>query len=126
MPEYMCVGCGHTFVRYTTTQRYCGKCQFNRYAKPRKPIKRMGKVAKEWVEFRHGWIKDNPGPWVCYLQISPDCIRNLDIDTLTLEHVVPKSRAPQLRTDSKNIKPACYFCNSLKGSRSLDKVKGDS
>ena len=113
---------------------YCKYCQeevtthsqllcFN---KPRTPLKtkkaidRIGKAGAENQEIRRAWIQANPPPYECYLGISPFCLRHLDIDTMTLEHVIPKSRGRGYARDFKNIRPACYPCNSLKGSRTLE------
>jgi 5-methylcytosine-specific restriction endonuclease McrA len=116
---------------------------------PRAPIKRKtklrvhGKVSKQWVLARETWIRKNPAPiqglyWQCYLGISPDCPRLLydpsnkpDDDQLehskaqplTLDHVVSRSRDPSKRFDQSNLKPCCWWCNTLKGSRSLEQVK---
>jgi hypothetical protein len=35
----------------------------------------------------------------------------------TLDHVIPRSRAPELRYDPNNLRPCCWTCNSKKGSR---------
>lgn len=94
----------------------------------RSPIKSVGKTTKQWLVTRAAWIRKNPPPidgqyWMCYLQIHPYCPKQLDIDHLTLDHVVSRSRNPSLRFNADNIKPACSWCNHQKGSRSLDQVK---
>lgn len=125
MIERMCKNCGQTFPQYNTAQTLCGKCAYNKYAKPRKPIKKIGKVAKAWIGERKQWIENNPpdeyGYWTCYLQIAPLCPKRIDIDQLTLDHVIPKSRHQKTE-----LKPACVYCNGLKGSRTLDNLnKGE-
>lgn len=97
--------------------------------KPRGPLKstkqvryRLGKNAAKDIEFKNQWIQDNPPPWICYLQIHPWCPYKLDVYNMTLEHVEPKSKAPGKRHSKKNIRPACEFCNNLKGSRSLEQI----
>ena len=115
------------------SKQYCDNCGITHtsimcFFKPRKPlankkaINRIGKVGAENQEIRRAWIQLNPPPYQCYLVISPDCLRYLDIDTVTLEHVIPKSRGRQYARDFSNIRPACYACNSLKGSRSLESL----
>lgn len=94
----------------------------------RSPIKRVGKHTKQWLTTRATWIRHNPAPirgqyWECYLQIHEWCPKLLTIETLTLDHVVSRSRDPSLRYKADNLKPACIYCNNLKGSRSLDDVK---
>lgn len=95
----------------------------------RTPIKKQGKHAKQWLLTRATWIRKDPpndeGLWECYLQISPYCPKYVSIYTITLDHVVPRSRDPKLRYNLDNIKPCCGLCNTQKGSRSLDKVKSE-
>lgn len=116
MLEHLCKSCGTTFLRYNSAQTKCGKCQYNRLR--RKPIKRVGKIAKKWIETRNEWIRLNPGPWTCYL-----CSKSLDIDTLTLDHVKSRSRRPDLRFELSNLQPACLSCNVDKGSRDIDELR---
>lgn len=93
-----------------------------------KPINKVGKTTKQWFITRANWIKKNPPPidgryWECYLQIHEWCPIRIDVHQLTLDHVVSRSRDPSLRFNLSNLKPACQYCNSEKGSRSLDVVK---
>lgn len=112
----------------------------------RNGLKKNGKYAKQWMVTRSTWIDRNPPPirgmyWECYLKIHPWCPRLLydpnnkpDEDELrrsralpvTLDHVVSRSRDPSKRFNRDNLQPACIYCNEMKGSRSLDQVKGDS
>ena len=68
---------------------------------------------------RNLWCQDNPandeGYYVCYL-----CGRWLLPIETTLDHVVPRSHAPELRLDLDNLAPCCYTCNVEKGSKSLE------
>lgn len=94
----------------------------------RSPIAKQGKHAKQWLVTRATWLRKNPAPirgqyWECYLQIHEWCPKLIDISQLTLDHVVSRSRDPSLRYTLSNLRPACYYCNDLKGSRSLDEVK---
>lgn len=85
-----------------------------------KPPARMGKVAVAWYKYRKDWIKrhgGDEGRWICALQCSPLCKKILTIETLTLDHIIPRSRRPDLRYEDSNMQPACFFCNSEKGSR---------
>lgn len=102
-------------------------------ARSNKPLKRtrlkkVGKHTKQWLTTRATWVRHNPPPiegqyWICYLQIHPWCPVRLDIEHLTLDHVVSRSRDPSKRYSADNLKPACKYCNAEKGSRSLDQVK---
>lgn len=94
----------------------------------RKPINKVGKQAKQWFITRATWIKKNPPPiegryWECYLHIHPWCPGRIDISQLTLDHVVSRSRDPSLRFKLSNLKPACMYCNEMKGSKSVDSVR---
>lgn len=44
----------------------------------------------------------------------------MDKSETTLDHVQPRSGAPDLRYEFSNLKPCCYACNSAKGSKRLD------
>lgn len=99
-----------------------------RKALKRTPIKKVGKQTKQWFVTRATWIKRNPPPiegkyWECYLRIHEWCPGRIDISHLTLDHVVSRSRAPSKRFSADNLRPACYYCNGAKGSRSLEDVK---
>lgn len=93
----------------------------------RTPIKKIGKQTKQWFITRATWIRKNPpdkdGYWYCYLRIHPWCPYRLTIDTLTIDHVVSRTRDPKLRFNQQNLQPACQYCNYEKGSKSLDQVK---
>lgn len=76
-------------------------------------------------ETKMQWVQANPptnGGWNCYLHISPLCLGWLTIETLTVDHVLPKGSHRDKRHDLKNLAPACLPCNGLKGSRVLDKI----
>lgn len=119
----MCQNCGRTFPKYSTLQKFCGRC-INKKLKPTKPMKKIGKITKKWIETRKEWILQNPpdssGHWTCYLDISPYCLKIMSENELTLDHVKSRSRYPELRFDLDNLKPACAPCNGLKGSVEYD------
>lgn len=94
----------------------------------RTPIKKIGKTTQRWLDTRAQWIADHPPTvegkyWLCYLRIHPWCPVRIDRDHMTLDHVVSRSHAPGLRFEADNLRPACSYCNTMKGSRSLDSVK---
>lgn len=126
MIEYLCRSCGRSFQRFNALQTKCGTCAYNLHAKPRKPMKRLGKIGKQWLDDRQEWITNNPpnhqGYWECYLRLSPECLGFIGIDQLTLDHVAGRGRNPDKRRDQANFKPACVFCNGLKGSRDLEEL----
>lgn len=100
--------------------------------KPRKPIKTARRpIAQESIKSKNKrletarkWLKQNPpdenGYWTCYLQISDMCPKQLTKELLVREHVIPKVKAPHLKYDIDNIRPACTWCNRLKDSRTLE------
>lgn len=121
--EFMCDTCGTTFSRFTSMQRRCGRCQYNKMMALRtnsraKPVKRYGKKTLEWLAERKQWIKDNPpdfaGYWYCYLRTTEACPGALQIDQLTIDHVIPRSKHKPTE-----LRPACMFCNNDKGSQDL-------
>jgi 5-methylcytosine-specific restriction endonuclease McrA len=93
----------------------------------RTPIKKVGKQTKQWFLTRATWIRKNPpdenGYWYCYLNIHPWCPRKLTIETLTLDHVVARTKDQSKKFVQNNLKPACGYCNNMKGSRPLEQVK---
>lgn len=78
-----------------------------------KSIRQTGKVAKEWEKTKREWFKLHPAEfYICYLcgMIKPK-------SEITLDHVLPRSARPDLRNNLDNLKPACWTCNSIKGSK---------
>lgn len=102
----------------------------------RTPLKKIGKTTKQWLITRATWIRRNPpdanGYWYCYLRIHPWCTPKLTIDPekvgygvgmLTLDHVIARTKDHSKKFDQDNLKPACGYCNDMKGSKPLDEVK---
>ncbi len=99
------------------TQFYCKK-------KPRKPIPfESPKSKKKRMKTRALWYQQNPpdenGTWLCYLQISSLCPKSLTKETLTMEHVQPRVKAPELKYVVENIRPSC---NKMKDSRTIEQL----
>lgn len=122
MINYLCKSCGNSFPRYNSLQKRCGLCTVNTlHAK--KPMKRLGKIGKQWLETRKQWISNNQpdsdGKWACALHISPQCLVRVDIDQLQIDHQKSRSRHPELRFTQSNLQPSCMFCNRQKGSTEL-------
>jgi len=105
--------------------KWCGDEQPSHYAyqcfdHPKRGIK--AHVSKggtkhhlTWQRYRRKWFRENPQDYyVCYL-----CNKSLMPYETTLDHVIPRSRAPELRYEFSNLKPCCYTCNSDKGSKVL-------
>jgi 5-methylcytosine-specific restriction endonuclease McrA len=111
----------------------CNKCGKRSYQslcfrhKPRGKIKRVSdKKALRNNLLRKKWYKTNPPNqferWECYLQISNCCPVSLTKGMMTLEHVESKVRSPHRVYDVTNIRPACSWCNAIKGSKSLEEL----
>ena len=85
-----------------------------------KPSPNKNTVHKKWIKYRKQWkLKyppDENGFYYCWICGAP-----LKKSQITLDHVIPRSRAPKLRFVDSNIKPACWKCNVEKGSKVLDK-----
>lgn len=99
-------------------------CRLN--PKKKKYLKKSGKYTKQWLMTRAVWIKKNPpsheGYWECYLKIHPSCPTWVDKYSLTIDHIVARSRDKTKVFTQSNLKPACYWCNEMKASRDLDEV----
>lgn len=110
--------------------RYCegmGHWSFQCFQKPRKGIEPESRMAKKQrISTATRWFRQNPpdqdGYWYCYLRISSMCPVKLTRRLVTLEHVYPKVKRPDLKYNTRNIKPACPFCNKLKGSRTVQQL----
>lgn len=110
--------------------RYCkqmGHWSFQCFEKPKKQLAPETPIAKKQrIRTANAWFKANPadenGFWYCYLQISISCPYKLTRRLVTLEHVYAKVRRPDLKYNVRNIKPACPFCNKLKGSRTVQEL----
>lgn len=113
--DYECIGCGTTFKRYSTIQRYCGSCSLARsskkLSKPRtplkraaKPIKQRGKEYAKWVTFRDMVAKpylDKKFGRICAVEGCPET-EHLDVD-----HIKGRGSHPGLRYDVTNLRYLC-------------------
>jgi hypothetical protein len=85
---------------------------------PTKKIKQSGKVDVKWKEARRDWLikykPDENDNYICALCDLP--VNKRDV---TLDHIIPRSRAPHLRYAQENLQPAHYWCNVAKGSKVL-------
>lgn len=109
---------------------YSDRCFRHKERKPlkRTPIKK--KPSKQYNadrEFKRHYLATHPpdehGYYTCYLQTTEMCSIRLLPEQVTLEHVIPKGsiKGRDLRHNEDNIKIACTFCNSDKGSQDLEK-----
>lgn len=120
MKEPKCKVCG-------ATDHYKYQC----FSLRKKQIRPKRETILNWQQTVSKWKLANPpdkwGYWTCYLRISSNCLVRLDNSSLTLDHVVPRSsiKGIKRRHDITNLQPACWNCNGLKGSRSLEAIRGD-
>ena len=90
------------------------RCRLNPNIK--KTIRQRGKQSLKWEQTRRDCFKINPGDlYHCYL-----CGKVLQKNEVTLDHMKSRSSRPDLRYEMDNLAPACWQCNSLKGSQSLE------
>ena len=114
-----CRSCGKLFRPFNTIQSVCYDCARQKVKvkkTKRKPLKKIGKVGRQWYATRQEWIQKNipdKGYWECHY-----CGKELTLDTLTLDHRLSRSRHPELRFDLDNLVPSCWEDNSAKGSLS--------
>lgn len=80
--------------------------------KQRKPIKKIGKVTKKWLEVRKEWLRLHPQE---HFQCTY-CPKIVPRNEITLDHYKNRSAHPELRFDLNNLVPACAPCNYEKGS----------
>jgi len=85
-------------------------------------MKRLGKNGKKWLATRRDFLSHNPpnhqGYYVCYL-----CGIWVPQNEITIDHIVSRSRAPELRFVFSNLAVCCSSCNEAKGSRSVKILK---
>ena len=99
-----------------------------REKKPPKPLQAKkvlnakGKTFKAWGAFRRKYLKlhppDHAGMYDCAI-MSARCLGRVSKEEITLDHIIPRSRRPDLRFDPENIQLSCLPCNSEKGSKTI-------
>lgn len=104
---------------------HCGSLKhwpFQCYKNPKRELilknhasKRTTKKGDGWVKTKRGWFEVHPPPYQCHY-----CHKYLEKRETTLDHKIPRSRAPALRHDFDNLVPCCWTCNGLKGSIAHD------
>lgn len=131
-PKKKCKYCGlmghFPYACYQSPKRALKALKRTELKRSTKPIKKIGKLTKQWYITRATWIRKNPPPmdgrfWKCYLHIHPWCPGQVGIHNMTLDHIVSRSHAPGMRFSASNLRPACKYCNTMKGSRSIEQVK---
>lgn len=130
-PKSSCTRCGSKYHTAFLCRTWGGKGKAGKdpvdKLKMYKPLRNESKKShSKRMSTRRVWFENNPpdenGNYICYLQISSMCPKTLSKQLLTLEHVQPKTKAPELKYDTSNIRPACTWCNRSKASRSLEQL----
>jgi hypothetical protein len=121
--EKVCSFCGSP----THTAFLCSRRRHAWDSHRKTPLRRESKVHNQRRSIvSRTWFIENPpdesGGYICYLQLSASCPTWVSKNEVTLEHVYPKKLYPELRYLTINIKPACEFCNKLKGSNRLESL----
>lgn len=84
-------------------------------------INKVGDGTKEWLRFVRRWKKDNP-PLDNHCYVCGICGRFVLEDEVTLDHIISRSRRPDLVLDEDNVQPAHGYCNMKKGSVYIEPV----
>jgi 5-methylcytosine-specific restriction endonuclease McrA len=99
--------------------KYCdeeGHTAFNCPKRPKNVLNTFGPYAQKMKKVRLEWFKLNPsdhaGYWYCWL-----CGKGIKKGEVELDHVLSRSRHPELRFELSNLKPSCHDCNTNKGSK---------
>lgn len=110
---------------------YRYQCRFKPPKKKKKtPPKKKFTVNKntdfKWLATRKKWFKANPpieGYYYCHycsrVLVKNDVLNDYGVGIITLDHKVNR-RNTALKYDISNLVPACFECNSKKGSRSYE------
>lgn len=109
-------------------KKYCDGCGVTHtslmcFNKPRKTVKvkkestpSRRSIERRWLNTRKRWIKLNPpdhsGYYYCVY-----CGKGVKVNEMTLDHIEPRSKRPDLRFELSNLAPSCYSCNFEKGSK---------
>jgi len=78
-------------------------------------LKQQGKVAQTWTAYRAGWLNRHPPDWKGNYSCGI-CGQFVHVTEVTLDHILPRSRRPDLRYTDSNIQPVHLVCNGIKGS----------
>lgn len=101
--------------------KYCASTRHYATFCPKKPKKHIGtgEVWKRWTACKAEWFKlYDSDTYPCHY-----CGESMTRDEVTLDHKIPRSRAPELRYDFDNLVPCCWMCNGLKGTSPHDEYK---
>jgi 5-methylcytosine-specific restriction endonuclease McrA len=106
-----------------SSKRHCRYCDSEDHTifycpvKPKNLIKPIGgKYYQKMVKIRKEWYRqnlpDHSGYYYCAY-----CGKAITRAETELDHVLSRSRHPELRFELSNLKPSCHNCNVEKGSR---------
>lgn len=102
----------------TNPCKECGSAWHTRMYHKSKPlvasksIRKIGPVTKKWLKTKELWFERNKQPYYA----CDYCGKIMTRTQLTLDHVKSRSKHPELRFRLDNLVPACWSCNTEKGS----------
>jgi hypothetical protein len=78
-----------------------------------------GKASQKWSRCRGDWLRTNPPDHNGYYQcaLGDDMVH---LSEVTLDHIITRSRAPELRYVLSNLQPACEWHNYERGSMTME------
>lgn len=83
-------------------------------------MKSRGKISDKWLEIRRNFLLSHPPNHEGYYECSL-CPRWIHQDEITVDHIISRSRAPELRFVFSNLAFAHSECNAAKGSTAIVK-----
>lgn len=84
-------------------------------------LRRVGKYGERWAATRTKWHRLNKPNHQGYFQCH--ICRGMVLATeMELDHVISRTRAPELRFELSNLKPSHSKCNRDKGSKNIDEM----
>lgn len=88
-------------------------------------IRRIGKKTKKWLIVRAAYLRtltpDENNEVECGI-----CHKPVNMSVVTVDHIIPRSKRPDLEYEPSNFQPAHYKCNKEKGSTVEEGIEYES
>lgn len=100
--------------------KYCkglGHLAFGCTKKPRKPMKKVGRISKKLLDQRKAYLEAYPAPHYCAYCVYSGIEEELKEKDVQVEHFLTKNNRPDLRFDWSNLVKSCPGHNKLKGNQ---------